>query len=71
MLVSSLVDGVVPVMLDGMAQSSVVCQSVCIDLKCIETLWWIAVFTLLMSCMDVCVWVLVNLKHCTHLCYEM
>jgi len=31
--VSSLERGVVPVMLDKMAQSSVVCQSVCLDLK--------------------------------------
>ena len=34
-----LVDGVVPVMLGRMAQSSVVCQSVCLDLRCTETLW--------------------------------
>jgi len=45
----------------------VLCQSVCLDLICIETLWCVAVFTLLMPCMDACVWVRDNLKRCTHL----
>jgi len=66
-LVSSLVDGVLPVMLERMAQSSVVCQSVCLDLNCIQTLWCVAVFTLLIPVMDACVWVLDNFKRCTHL----
>ena len=66
-LVSSLVDGVVPVMFDKMAQSSVVCQSVCLDLRCTDTLWCVAVFTLLIPCIEVCDWVLDNLKRCTHL----
>ena len=66
-LVSSLEGGVVPVILDKMAQSSVVCQSVCLDLKCIEVLWCVVVFTLLMPWIDACVWVLDNLKRCTHL----
>jgi len=66
-LVSSLVDGVLPVMLDRMAQS-IVCQSVCLDLNCIETLWRVAVFTLLMPVMNAFVWVLDNLKRCRHLC---
>jgi hypothetical protein len=65
--VSSLEGGVVPIMLDKMAQSSVVCQSVCLDLQWIETLWCVAVFTLLMPWMDACVWVLDNLKLCAHL----
>ena len=67
LLVSNLVGGVVPVMLDNIALSSMVCQSVCLDLKCTETLWCVAVFTLLIPCIDVCVWVLGNLKCCTHL----
>jgi len=50
-----------------MALSSVVCQSVCLDRKYIETLWCVAVFTLLMPCMDARVWVLDKLKSCTHL----
>jgi len=66
-LVSNLVDGVVPMIRDKMAQSSVVCQSVCLDLKCIETLWCVAVFMLLMPCIDACLWVLDNLKRCAHL----
>jgi len=65
--VFSLVDGVVPVMLGRMTQSSVVCQSVCRDLNCNETLWCVAVFTLLMPVMDACVWVLDKLKRWTHL----
>jgi len=48
LLVSSLEDGMVPIMLGKIAQSSVVCQSVCLDLKWIETLCCVAVFTLLM-----------------------
>ena len=67
MLVSSLVDGVVPVMLDRMAQSSVVCQSVCLDLNCNETLWCVAVFKLIISVTDACVWVLDNPKRYAHL----
>jgi hypothetical protein len=67
LLISSLVTGVIPVMLDKIAQSSVVCQSVCPDLKCSETLWCVAVFKLLIPCIDVCVWVLGNLRRCTHL----
>jgi hypothetical protein len=46
LLVSSLVGGVVPVMLSKMAQSSVVCHSVCLDLKWIETLLYVEVFAL-------------------------
>jgi len=38
LIVSILEGGVVPVMLEKMAQSSVVCQFVCLDLKYIETL---------------------------------
>ena len=67
MLVSNLVDGVRPVMFDKMVQSSVVCQLVCLDLSCTDTLWCVAVFTLLMPCIDVCDWVLDNLSRCTHL----
>ena len=63
---SSLVTDVIPVMLDNTAQSSLVCQSVCLDLNCTETLWCVAVFTLLIPCIDVCVWVLDNRKRCTH-----
>jgi hypothetical protein len=67
LLVFSLMDSVVPVMLGKTAQSSVVCQSVCLDLLWMEPLWRAVVFTLLMPCMDVCVWVLDSLKRCAHL----
>jgi hypothetical protein len=67
LLISNLVTGVMPVMLGNIAQSNVVCQSVCLDLKCSETLWCVAVFTLLIPCIDVCVWVLGSRSHCTHL----
>ena len=67
LFVFSLEGGVVPVMLDKTAQSSVVCQSVFLDLKWIEKLWCVSVFTLLMPWMGTCVWVLDNLKRCTHL----
>jgi len=66
-IVSNLVDGVVPVIWDKMAHLSVVCKSVCLDLKCIDTLWYVSVLTLDMTCIDVCVWILDNLKRCTHL----
>jgi len=49
-----------------MTHSSVLCQSVCLDLKSIEAMWCVAVFPLLMTCIDACVWVLNNLKH-THI----
>ena len=65
-IVSNLVDGVVPVIWDKMAQLSVVCKSVCLDLKCIDTLWYVSVLTLDMPCIDACVWFLENLKRCTH-----
>ena len=54
-------------MLDKIVQSRVVCQSVCLDINCIEIMWCVAVFTLLIPVMDACVWVLDNLKRCTHL----
>jgi hypothetical protein len=38
LLISNLVTGVMPVMLGSIAQSSVVCQFVCSDLKCSKTL---------------------------------
>ena len=66
-LVSNLVHGVLPVMWDKMAQLSVVCQCVCLDLKCIETLWYFSVFTLDITCIDACVWILDNIKRSTHL----
>ena len=59
----------VRVMLGKMAQSSVVCQSVCLDLNWIEKLCCITVLTLLMPWMVARVWVLDNLKGCTHLSY--
>jgi len=62
LLVSSLLDGVVPVMSGKMAQSSVVCQSVRLDLNWTETLCFVAVFTFLMLWMDARVWVLDNLS---------
>jgi len=61
--VSNLEQGVVTVMIDKMTQSSAVCKTVCLDLKCIENLRWVALFTLLMTFMDVCVWIIVYLKH--------
>ena len=64
---SNMLDGVVPIMWDRMAQLSVVCQSVCLDLKCIETLRYVSVLTLDMPCIYACVWVLDNFKRCTHL----
>ena len=71
-LMSNLLDGVVPVMWDRMARLSVVCQSVCLDLKCTETLWYVSVLTLVMPCICACVWVLGNLKSFyTSLCYEV
>jgi hypothetical protein len=68
---SSIAGGVVSVMLVNTAQSSVVCQSVCLDLKCSETLWCVAVFTLLISRMDVCLgpWQAQTLY--TPFCYKM
>jgi len=45
----------------------ILCKLVCLDLKCIETLWCDAVLTLLMPCIDAYVWILDNLKRCTHL----
>lgn len=59
--------GVVPLMLGKKTQSRVVCHSECLDLKWVETLWWAAVFTLLMPCTDACVWVRANLRCCEHL----
>ena len=64
-LMSNLLDGVVPVMWDKMAQLSVVRKSVCLDLKCIETLWYVSVLALNMPCICACVWDLGNLEHCT------
>ena len=66
-VVFNLVAGVMPVMFGNTAQSSVVCQSVCLDLKWMETLCPVEVFTLDMPWMDVCVCVLGNLRRCTHL----
>jgi len=63
-LVSSWVHGVAPMVSDKMSQSSVVCQPVCLDLNCFETLWGVAVFPLRMPFMDECVWVRVNLRRC-------
>ena len=51
----------------AMAQLSVVYPSVCLDLKCNETLWLVSVFTLGMPCIVACVWVLDDLKRCTQL----
>jgi len=65
-LVSDLVDDVVPVMWHKMAQLSFVGQCVCLDLKCIKTLWYISVLTLDMPCICACVCVLDNVKRCTH-----
>ena len=45
-----------------MFHSSFLCQSVCLGPKCIESLWCVAMFTLLMLCIDACVWVSGNLK---------
>jgi hypothetical protein len=67
LLMSNLAGGVVPVMLVKTAQSNVVCQSVCLDLKCSEILWCVAVFTLLIPCINVCVWVRGSSRRCTHL----
>jgi len=67
LLISSLVMGVVPVMLEKTAQLCVVCESECLDLKWFEILWWAAVFTSLMPCMDACVWVRANFRRCAHL----
>jgi hypothetical protein len=55
LLISNLVGGVVPVMLVKTALPNVVFQSVCLDLKCNETLCYIAVLTLLIPCIEVCV----------------
>jgi len=65
-LVSNLLDGVVPVMWHKMAQWMIGCQSVCLEFNCIVTVWFIAVLTCLMPCIDACVWVLDNHKRCTH-----
>ena len=43
------------------------CQSVCLDLKSIETLWCVALYTLRMPCFEACVWVFDNLKCWAHL----
>ena len=64
---SKFVDGVVAVMWDKMAQLSFVCQSVYLDLKYIETLWYVSVLTLDMPCICAYVLVLNNIKRCTHL----
>jgi len=71
---SNLVDSVVLVMWVKMAQLSVVCQSVCLDLKYNDTLWYVSVLTKDMPCIVECDWILDNLKRCTHLsvmkCYR-
>jgi len=67
LLVSSLVAGVVPVMSDKTAQLRVSCQYVCRDLMCIDTQWFATALELLMPWMEECVWVLDNLRRCTHL----
>jgi hypothetical protein len=54
LLMSNLVGGVVPVMLVKAAQSNVF-QSVCLDLKCSGTVCCVAVFTLLIPCIEECV----------------
>ena len=66
-LVSLLVDALVPIMWDKMTQLSVVWQSVCLDLKWNETLWNVSMLTLVMPCICACVLVLDNFKRCTHL----
>jgi len=50
-----------------MAQLSVVCQYVGLDVKDIETLWYVSVLTLDMPCISARVSDLDNLKICTHL----
>jgi len=65
-LVSNLDVGVLLVMCGNTAQLTVVCQSVCLDLMWSETLWWVAVFTLLIPCIYTGVWVLGNLRRWTH-----
>ena len=66
-IVSNLVDVVVAVMLDKMTQLSVVCLSVCLDLKWIEIVWYVSVLTLEMPYINACVWVMDNLKRSTNL----
>jgi len=66
-LTSIMVNDVVSLMWDKIKQLIVVCQSVCLDLKWIETLWYVSGLTLDMPCICACVWVLGNLKRCTHL----
>jgi len=66
-LLSKLMDGVVAVMWDKMVQLSVVCQSVCLNLKSIESLWYVSVLTLDMPCIFACVLVPDKLKRCKHL----
>jgi len=60
-------DGVLPVTWDKKAQLSVVCQSLCLDLKCIGTLWNASEVTLVMPCNSACALFQDNLKSCTHL----
>ena len=67
-LVSKLVNGVVPVMWDNVEHLTVVCQSVCLDLKWIKSLWYFPVLTLELPCISAYVCVLDNFMRCTHLC---
>ena len=64
--ISSLVNRVIPVMLHKMVQSSVVCNSVCLH-HAVCKISCVAVLTLLIPIMDVCVWVFDKLKRYTHL----
>jgi len=50
-----------------MAELSVVCQSVCLDLKSIERLFYASVLTLDMPCNFACFRVPSNLRRCTNL----
>jgi hypothetical protein len=53
-LISNFFAGVIPVILGNTAQLRVACQLVYLDCNCKETLWDVAVFTLLIPLMDVC-----------------
>ena len=66
-LVSSLAAGFVPVISDKTAQFRLSCQSICRDLMCTDTQWLATALEWLVPCMEERVWILDNLRRCTHL----
>jgi len=66
LIVSSLVAGVVPVILDKTAHLRLSCPSVCRDLICTDTQLFARGLELLMPWIEKCVGDLDNLRRCTH-----